>query len=155
MTPSKKQEPKAAKTEVKTEVKPEPAAPAATPTKQETTLMKLSVELAKRDVTVKPEMLTADGKFLLLNIGPAWPTIRIGAAGGIELPQIRSYPKAFEAACEADKLWEKQQARDQKKVALATAPATKPEVKKEETAASKKEQQHAQIEKQIEEVHAQ
>ena len=82
--------------------------------------MKLSVELAKRNVTVKPEMLKMDGKFLTINIGPEWPEIRIGVGGGIDLPAIKSYPKAFEAAVEGDKLLAKQNGR----TAKAATPAT-------------------------------
>ena len=115
--------------------------------------MRLTVELGKRDLKVTPEMLTQDGKFILLNIGPAWPTIRIGASGGVELPAIRSYPRAFEAAVDGDKLLAKQAAKDAKKFAAAATPAAvKPEQKKEvqaETTTQKKQKHDQKIEQEL------
>jgi hypothetical protein len=101
------------------------AAAPSTPSKQQATLMKLSVELAKRDVVVKPEMLSQDGKYLVLKIGEAWPEIRIGNGGGIDLPAIKSFPNAFTAALEGDKLLAKQREREAKRQALTAAPAAK------------------------------
>lgn len=68
-------------------------------------------------------MLTADGKYINLLIGKEWPVIQIGASGGIVLPAIKSYPKAFQAALEGDKLLAKQTEREQKKVTATAAPA--------------------------------
>jgi hypothetical protein len=122
----------------------------ATPSKAQMTLMRLSVELAKRNVTVTPEMLKMDGKFLVLQIGDAWPRIQIGPGGGIDLPEIKSYPKAFDAAVIADELFAKQQKRGQPK--SATAPAVEAQPKKDDakqTPAQAKEQQHAEIEKKL------
>jgi hypothetical protein len=118
------------------------------------TVMRLSVELAKRDITVKPEMLSTDGKFLVLKIGDAWPRIVIGPGGGIDLPEIRSYAKAFEAALVGDQLLAKQVARATKATTPTATPkapeAPKPEEKKEVTPAERKSQEHAQIEQKLE-----
>lgn len=72
---------------------------------------------------------------------------------GLDLPQIKSYAKAFDAAVEGDKLLAKQTERAQKKAtpAPATAPkaAAQPEQKKEpvaETPTARKQKQHEQIE---------
>jgi hypothetical protein len=165
MTPSKKQAeaPQPATPAVQPQPAPAPAprpavaaaaAQPPAPTKQELTLMKLSVELAKRNVTVKPEMLSKDGKFLVLNIGAEWPEIRIGNGGGIDLPAIKSYPNAFAAAVEADKLLAKQNARAQKPatptapVAVTVTSHVVPEEKKEvaPTPAQKKQKAHEAIE---------
>jgi hypothetical protein len=122
----------------------------ATPSKAQMTLMRLSVELAKRDVKVEPSMLKMDGKFLVLQIGDAWPRIQIGPGGGIDLPQIKSYPRAFEAAVEGDKLLAKQNAKGQPKP--ATAAAAQPEPKKEEVAetpAQRKQREDAALEQKL------
>ena len=136
------------------------AAPAVqpTPTKAQATLMRLSVALAARHVEVKPEHISQDGKFLVINLGEAWPTINIGPGGGIDLPQIKSYAKAFEAAVDGDKLLARQREKGQPKP--APTPATDavvkvvahvvPEQSKAVTPAAKKAQQHQQIEKALE-----
>jgi hypothetical protein len=166
MTAAKKDTPKP---DVKAVTQPQPAqatpapvasAPVATappqpaPSKQQMTLMRLSVELAKRNVTVKPEMLKMDGKYLVLNIGEAWPEIRIGNGGGIDLPQIKSYAKAFDAAVNGDELMKKQNARLQKTTAPATTTkpaAPKPEEKKAaETVTAKKAKQDTELEQKLE-----
>jgi hypothetical protein len=104
--------------------KPAPAA-AAQPSKQTQTIEKLTVALRQqRQIEVKPEMLVQDGKYINLLIGKEWPIIQIGASGGIVLPAIKSYPKAFPAALEGDKLLAKQNEREAKKTA-ATAPTPK------------------------------
>jgi hypothetical protein len=135
-------------------VAPTAPAPAATVSKQQLTIMKLTVALREqRQIEVKPEMLTQDGKYINLLIGKEWPVIQIGASGGIVLPVIKSYPNAFNAALEGDKLLAKQTARDQKKSAApAPAPAAAqviPPAAKESPAA-KKAKGHEQIERQLE-----
>jgi hypothetical protein len=91
--------------------------------KQQLTIMRLTVAFREqRQIEVKPEMLTQDGKYINLLIGKEWPVIQIGASGGIVLPVIKSYPKAFEAALEGDKLLARQNEREAKKNAT-TAPA--------------------------------
>jgi hypothetical protein len=109
---------------------PAQAQPAAV-SKQQLTIMRLTVALREqRQIEVKPEMLTQDGKYINLLIdGRKWPVIEIGPSGGIELPQIRSFPKAFEAALEGDKLLAKQFERDAKKATASAPPVTPPEVK--------------------------
>jgi len=95
--------------------------------KQQLTIMRFSVELkAKRNIELKPEMLSQDGKFINVNIGEGWPTIQIGNGGGVTLPAIRSYPEAFAAALIADQLLAKQTARDVKKAAAAVTATPKP-----------------------------
>ena len=129
-----------AKKATATEVQPEPAveqpkpevkatatpAPATTQSsKQQQTVEKLTVAFREqRQIEVKPEMLIQDGKYLNLLIGKEWPVIAIGPTGGISLPVIKSYPKAFEAALQGDKLLAKQNEREAKKAASAT-PAPK------------------------------
>jgi hypothetical protein len=134
---------------------PAPVEASPTPTKAQMTVMRLSVELAKREVTVKPEMLSMDGKFLVLKISDAWPKIVIGPGGGIDLPEIRSYPKAFEAAVIADQLYAKQQARATKPITPTAPVAKKPEAPKPEqvtptTPKEKKEAAHQELEAKIE-----
>ena len=127
---------------------PTPVEASPTPTKAQMTVMRLSVELAKRDITVKPEMLSTDGKFLVLKIGDAWPRIVIGPGGGIDLPEIRSYAKAFEAALVGDQLLAKQISRATKPT-TPTAPVAKTtETQKPEqvTPAQKKEAAHQELE---------
>jgi hypothetical protein len=165
----KKMTPKAAKKQRKEEPKPtnvvadkvsEPAAPpaahtvaaavATTPNKQMQTVDKLKEAWAARGVDLKAMKVEPDGKYMNVVVAADWPIVRVGPTGGIELPEIRSYPKAFDAAIEADKLWAKQQARDQKKsAALAprSAAATKPEATKP-TPTEKKATQAAKIEQQ-------
>lgn len=110
---------------------PAPAAVAAAPaqpSKQAQAIEKLTVALREqRQIEVKPEMLVQDGKYINLLISTEWPIIQIGASGGIVLPAIKSYPKAFQAALEGDKLLAKQNERDAKKTATPaqTAPAPK------------------------------
>jgi hypothetical protein len=115
---------------------PKPAAPVAAPakpatqteSKQQLSFMRLVVALREqRQIEVKPEQLKQDGKFILVQLGDAWPTIRIGANGGFVLPAIRSYKEGLDTMVKADELLTRQNARDAKK-AQATAPAApKPE----------------------------
>jgi hypothetical protein len=118
-----------------------PATPAqpATVSKQQMTIMELTVAFREqRQIEVKPEMLTQDGKYINLLIGKEWPVIQIGASGGIVLPVIKSYPKAFAAALEGDKLLARQNEREAKKAATPapTAPAPKaPAAEKESVSA--------------------
>jgi hypothetical protein len=129
---------KKATTEVKPATVAEPPKPTPAPaqpvavSKQQMTIMKLTAALREqRQIEVKPEMLIADGKYINLLIGKEWPVIAIGPTGGIVLPVIKSYPKAFEAALDGDKLLAKQNEREAKKAAAAapTAPAAKCEQK--------------------------
>jgi hypothetical protein len=59
-----------------------PTTPTAAPaiSKQMLTVLKLTVELReKRQIEVTPQMVSQDGKYILINIGELWPTFRIGA----------------------------------------------------------------------------
>jgi hypothetical protein len=115
----------------KAEVKPAAAAQPVTPSKQQATVEKLTVAFREqRQIEVKPEMLVQDGKYINLLIGKEWPVIQIGASGGIVLPAIKSYPKAFEAALQGDKLLAKQCEREAKK-ATAAAPVPKAPAEKQ------------------------
>ena len=109
--------------------KPAPAAASAqpaTPSKQQQTIEKLTVALRQlRQIEVKPEMLRQDGKYILINIGPTWPVMRIGANGGVVLPDIKSYKEGLDTWVKADELLARQTAREAKKT-QATAPAQPP-----------------------------
>ncbi len=122
----------------------------AVPSKQQTTLDKLRAAWIARGVDVSKLTYVADGKNLMVTVGPGWPVIRLGNGGGIELPAIRSYARAFDAAVDGDRLLAKQNARDQKKAApSATTGTAKPAepAPPQATPAQKKAKQHEQIEK--------
>lgn len=100
------------------------AQPAPAPTKQEVTLLKLTIALReKRQIAVKPEMLSSSGNKLVVLIGEGWPTISIGKAGGVTVDQLRSYADPFEAAIFGDELYKKQNERNAKRAAALAAPA--------------------------------
>jgi hypothetical protein len=113
----------------KAEAKANMATPTTQPavvSKQQLSVMRLTVALREqRQIEVKPEMLKQDGKFILINIGPTWPVFRIGANGGIVLPDIRSYKEGMDTWVKADELLARQNARDSKKQAAAAPPAQK------------------------------
>jgi|HubBroStandDraft_6_1064221.scaffolds.fasta_scaffold392522_3 hypothetical protein len=122
----------------KPEVKPAAtSAPAAAPVaagKQQITLDKLKVAWAEKGVDLSKLEAKADGKFLLVTVAAGWPVIQLGPTGGIVLPQIRSYAKAWDAAVDGLAVFEKQNARDAKKTAAATTPAPKAAEKVQATA---------------------
>ena len=154
MTAAAKKEPP--KSDVKPVTQPQPApapatpapapAVAATPSKQMATLELLKAAWTKRGVDLTKMQTVNDGKFLLVVVADNWPDIVIGVGGGINLPQIKSYPKAFEAAVEGDKLFAKQQERLAKAASPAPKPAApKPEEKKAaETVTAKKQKADAE-----------
>ena len=172
MTPSKKApkpQPTAAPAPAQTaEAKPEPAtlettAPAPQPgekkevvshtpapvSKQMAMVDKLKAAWREARVDISKLEQKQDGKFVNLLVTPEWPIVQIGPTGGIALPQIRSYPKAWEAALNGLAIWTKQQARDQKK---AAAPAPQPEQKKEvthQTPTARKQEADAKLEAQL------
>jgi hypothetical protein len=113
----------AAAEQPKAEVKPAAAAPVAA-SKQQVTLDKLKVAWAEKGVDLSKLEAKADGKFLLVTVAAGWPVIQLGPTGGIVLPQIRSYQKAWDAAVDGLAIFQKQQARDEKK-ATASAPMVK------------------------------
>ena len=93
-----------------------------------------------------------DGKLMFINL-PNFPTARIGASGGIELPDLKSYPSAFQAAIQGDKLLVRQVARAAKKTATTVAtpaPATgKSPTAAKETPASRKQKVDQGLEVQL------
>jgi hypothetical protein len=109
---------------------PKPVAPAPTPaqptpSKQQATLDKLEAAWIEKKVDLSKMSVTMDGKFMLVIPAEGWPMIQLGPTGGIVLPQIRSYARAWDAAVDGKELFDKQNARDAKKAAAAapTAPA--------------------------------
>jgi len=102
---------------------PAAAAPAQ-PSKQMQTIEKLKEGWTAKGVNLDKLTVKDDGKFKLVVVADGWPTVQIGPTGGISLPQIRSYAKAFDAAIDGLAVFEKQNAREAKK-ATATAPAPK------------------------------
>jgi hypothetical protein len=118
-------EAKQSKPEVKSAATPAPVAAApAQPSKQQATLDKLKAAWTEKKVDLSKMSVTMDGKFMLVIPAEGWPTIQLGPTGGVVLPQIRSYAKAWDAAVDGRALYQKQQTRDAKK-ATATAPAPK------------------------------
>ncbi|HVN21930.1 MAG TPA: KTSC domain-containing protein, partial [Dongiaceae bacterium] len=101
------------------------AAPAAAaqPNKQAETITKLKAAWAEKKVDVSKLKEVQDGKYINLIPGEGWPTIRIGASGGIVVLELRSYASAFDAAVDGKALYDKQKARDAKKQSAASAPA--------------------------------
>lgn len=54
----------------------------------------------------------------------SYPTIKLGRDGGVEVPELRSYPDGLEAAINADVLLAKQKDRDAKKAEAAAKSAS-------------------------------
>ena len=111
-----------------------PVAPVVAPYtgKQEATLANLITAWTARGVDVSKLTTTMDGKFLVVVVGSGWPEIRIGNGGGLDIPSIRSYAKAFDACVIADQLLAKQISRATKPT-TPTAPVAKtPEAPKPE-----------------------
>jgi uncharacterized coiled-coil protein SlyX len=145
-----------------TQPQPAPAAPAPAPTpaaatvaaptpaqpsKQEATIAKLKDAWIERKVDLSKMQVKQDGKFVLITVADGWPVVQIGASGGIVLPEIRSYPKAFDAAVDGLAVYTKQKERDAKKATtVAVAPTPTPAQPKAETPAAKKAKAHAQLE---------
>jgi hypothetical protein len=125
MTPAKK-----ATTTTTPAPTPAPATPAiaaaaapATPSKQDLTLAKLKAGWEAKKVDLSKMTIKDDGKFKNVIVAAGWPTVRIGASGGITVMELKSYPDAFTAAMEGFERYAKQQEREAKKVAAAAAPA--------------------------------
>jgi hypothetical protein len=110
--------------DVKATPAPAPTVAAPQASKQQATLDKLKAAWTEEKVDLSKMSVTMDGKFMLIVVAEGWPIVQLGPTGGIVLPQIRSYAKAWDAAMDGKAVFEKQQARDQKK-ATATAPAPK------------------------------
>lgn len=71
----------------------------------------------------------ADGKLLVIVDLPNFPTISIGKQGGVDMPEIRSYPQvkggltAMDAAVKGDEHLARQNAGRTRRVAAQAAPA--------------------------------
>jgi hypothetical protein len=162
-------QPEAPATTPTTEPTPAPAPAAAVsvaavqpipaPTKQQTTIGLLIEAWTKRGVDLSKISIKDDGKFKNIQVGEGWPLIVVGVGGGINLPEIKSYPSAFPAAVEGDKLLAKQIARTQKAAAPATptvvtvkATVVPDQAKAADavTPAQRKKQADAQLEKRLE-----
>jgi len=138
--------------------KPEAAKPPAQQpaTKRSKTVAKLKTAWLEKGIKLDKLAEKQDGKFVILQPTPEWPVIRVGASGGIELPTIRSYARAMDAAVNGLELLKKQTERDQKKTAPPPppvagtaqpqpAPAAKPE-----TPTPRKQKANAAIEARLE-----
>jgi hypothetical protein len=132
---------------------PQPAAQPTPANKQTATFDKLKAAWEARGVDLSKMTATPDGKYLDVIVTEGWPLIMIGASGGIVLPEIRSYAKAFEAAVDGLALFQKQLARDKKKAAPAPAPNAAPApaapAPAKETVTQKKAKQGAAVEQQL------
>lgn len=133
MTPSKKHDAKTPTAPATAQPQPAPAtaetkattptAAPSTPTKQQTTINQLIEGWKAKGVDLSKLTQVQDGKFVNVVVGEGWPIVAVGPTGGVNLPQIRSYAKPFDAAMDAKALLEKQTARDQKKATATAAPA--------------------------------
>lgn len=132
------------------------AAPAsAQPSKQEVTLTKLREAWTAKGVDLSKMTITDDGKFKLIVIDAGWPTVQIGASGGITVLELKSYASAFDAALIGKELFDKQKSREAKKNSQPTpAPTTQQAAPaapqpKAETPAVRKGKRHEAIEQQL------
>jgi hypothetical protein len=102
------------------------AAPAAV-SKQTTTIEKLMEGWKTKGVNLDKLTVKDDGKYKLLIVGKGWPTVQVGASGGITVLELKSYPNAFDAAMDGLTRYEKQQGREAKKAnGTVAAPAVAP-----------------------------
>lgn len=113
-----------------------PAAAPAQPSKQVQTIEKLKEGWTANGVALDKLTVKDDGKFKLLIVDKGWPTVQVGASGGITVLELKSYAKAFDAAMNGLALYDKQKARDQKKSATTAAPPTKAPVAEKQTASA-------------------
>ncbi|MGA2101045.1 MAG: hypothetical protein ABSG34_08065 [Candidatus Sulfotelmatobacter sp.] len=164
MTPAAKaKQPEAVKPEPQKEVRPQPAPAPTAPTpavattlgasKPQMTLAKLREAWTAKGIDLSKLEAKVDGKFLNVQVDETWPLIVIGPGGGINLPQIKSYASAWDAAMDAKALLEKQTARAAKpaaptvvKVTANVVPAADAPKADAVTPAAKKAAQHKQIE---------
>jgi hypothetical protein len=131
---------------------PAVAAPVpATPNKQTETIAKLTEAWKAKGVDLTHLTIRDDGKFKLIVVDAGWPTVQIGASGGITVVELKSYPSAFDAALIGKELYDKQKSREAKKSAAATAPAPTPAPAPavKETTTQKKQKQGAAVEAQL------
>jgi hypothetical protein len=140
------QAPKAPKPDTPT---PAPAPQSVVTNRQTTTVAKLKAAWTEKGIKLDQLSERQDGKYTLLQPTSEWPIIRIGPTGGIELPQIRSYAKAWDAAVDGLAVWTKQQQRDHKRGASSAPAAVKPQatpVAPKETPAIRKQKDHNKLE---------
>jgi hypothetical protein len=90
--------------------------------KQTQTIETLKAGWVAKGVDLSKLTVKDDGKFKLLIVDEGWPTVRLGSTGGITVMELRSYASAFDAAMNGLELYQKQQAREQKKT-VAAAPS--------------------------------
>ena len=93
-----------------------------TPDKRELTIERLRTAWQAARVDLSKLSVQKVDKTWIVKVAEDWPAVHIGAGGGIELPGIRSYAKAFEAAVQAKDLLAKQSERDRKKQEQAAKP---------------------------------
>jgi hypothetical protein len=155
MTPKKPDKPKeppvASTVQAPKAPNPEtPIAKAAEPApKQTQTFNRLVDAWKERKLDLSQMKDWMDGKYRLVVPTPAFPVIRIGGSGGIELPDLKSYPSAFQAAVDGDKLLAKQVARRQKKSVTPAPAPSKPQpapAGKQESPAVRKQKEHNKLE---------
>jgi hypothetical protein len=112
-------------------------------TKQQLTIEKLIATLVElRKISAKKIDMRNEGSKVIMLIAANWPAVEIGRAGGINIPALKSYASAFEAAIHGDELLAKQQQREAKALAAKAAPPTPPVAKtKDATPATPKQQE--------------
>jgi hypothetical protein len=142
--------PKAAQPAATEAPKPPAPAAAAQPSKQEATIQKLKDGWAAKGIGLSQLAIKDDGKFKVLHVTPEWPSVQVGASGGITVLELRSYTDAFTAAMEGLDRFNKQKARDAKKSVPAAAPAPAPTPAKPESTTAKKKRQDAAVEAKLE-----
>jgi hypothetical protein len=133
MTAAKKRD---TKSEPKLQEQPKPAAQPqpqtttaqtkpAEPSRQEKAIKALIIALGESGVKIESDPVTMDGKFALVRPwGPA-PTIKIGPSGSYDIIEVKSFAKAdLPTMVKAKELYDKRMARQQKKAAETSKPAT-------------------------------
>jgi hypothetical protein len=162
ITMSKKQ---AAAPKPATQSQPAPPAPTptpaatvaapATPSRQQVTLDKLTEAWKAKGVDLSKMTITDDGKFKLIVVDAGWPTVQIGASGGVTVLELKSYASAFDAALIGKELFDKQKSREAKKSSQPAPAPTTPQQsapaapQQKETPAVRKGKRHEAIEQQL------
>lgn len=109
----------------KQEAKPATPAAATQPavaSKQTETIERLKAGWTAKGVNLDKLAVKPDGKFALLIVDQGWPTVQVGASGGITVLELKSYSKAYDAAMNGLNLYQKQKEREAKKAVTASAP---------------------------------
>ncbi len=117
----KQEQPKTATTTTTAPVAQKPVEPS----KQEKAIKALIIALAESGVKIDANPVTMDGKFALVRPWGAVPTIVVGPQGSYDIREVKSFAKAdLPTMLKAKELFDKAQARYQKKAAEAAKPAT-------------------------------